>query len=276
MRLKLNEQILSTPIQNRRLHKEQITLDINGESLNNSGKGPILFPFDGLCIINMEASALSAYQFYTEPGVRINYSDQQIPFKGKKTLYFYNKRGGNINFDVFNRASVRNTIQIVREFIQQRFIEQRYSYICRDSFREWTLQILNVRGPIRLEPGREISIYPLNCTGAHFEVHCINYVFDNMPANYQVSCKIKYQYDYQTRIIEDWFPLVGEHKFKPWRFHWTHTMELFLKNESDSHLIINPDQIYFSGYKSPSDDVLKKISPGNLRSSFLIEGIKVS
>lgn len=232
-----------------------------GENLlNNGGRGPIRFHFNGCYVVSIKSSDLISYQFYSS-GIRTSYSDRPIPHRGEKTLTFCNYKGGELNFDLFNNSDTENVITMRFAFTKRPFEEKEYF------FREWTLDGLSWKTPVQLTPHKEIEISPANYLGAHFEVHSLYSAIYNS----KVSCKI----EYQNKTIADWFLLGGKYSFeKPWTCHWTYPVKLYLK--SDDALEINPDMIYLSGYNIKADDVLKKVSHGNLRSSFLIEGIRTN
>jgi hypothetical protein len=121
-----------------------------------------------------------------------------------------------------------------------------------------------MKTPIELEPDKEIGIALTNFRGGHYEIHEI------YTTHKRLSCKIKYH------SINEAFNLEKVYSFKrPWILRWPESATLYLKNEANSKLVIQPTEIYFAGYLLKPTKVLKAVAPLNARNNFLIEGIRL-
>lgn len=218
------------------------------------------FPHDGLCYITMEGSALFSYELRCIDS-DTHYSDGPILCKGKRDLlYFGSYKGRTFSFDFDNKSDEENHITLDVRFERQPVSAKNYS------FREYTLDGLYWRTPIEIEAGREVEISLTNFRGGHYEVHEIH-----SPLYKELSSKIKYH----NQTIER-FVLENAYRFKRlWIFRWPDSATLYLKNEGNSKLEIQPTEIYFAGYLLKPTDVLEKIAPINARNSFLLEGIRL-
>lgn len=228
------------------------------ETLLNRQINPL--PFDGLCFISIEGSALFSYQLYC-PDTGTHYSDKPILCKGrKKLLHFGSYKGRIFSFDLENASDMESEINIHAEFKNQPFDDKDYS------FREYTLDGLYRKTPIEIKAGEEAAVFLTNFRGGHYEIHKVYSAI-----NKRLSCKIKYH----NKIIES-FHLENDHSFKkPWIFHWPDSVMLYLKNESLSDLEIQPTDIYFAGYLIKPTEVIKKVVPIDARYSSLLEGIRL-
>ncbi|MDD5434362.1 MAG: hypothetical protein PH343_02920 [Nitrospira sp.] len=66
------------------------------------------------------------------------------------------------------------------------------------------------------------------------------------------------------------------HSFKrPWILRWTDSVTLYLKNEDNTKLELQPTDIYFAGYLVKPTEVIERIASINARDSFLIEGLRL-
>ena len=220
----------------------------------------ITFPYDALCFIVMEGSALFSYQLHSID-TDTYYSDVPILWRGKKELLPFSSHKGRIfSFDFYNNSEVESVINFDFKF------EARHLSNRNHSFREYTLHGLYRRTPIDIEAGEEVEISLTNFRGGHYEVHQIY-----SSQNRGLSCNIKYH----NQTIEG-FVLENTCRFKrPWVLRWPDSATLILKNEGNSKLEIRPTEIYFAGYLLKPTDVLKTVAPINGRDSFLIEGIRL-
>ncbi len=221
----------------------------------------ITFPHDALCFIVMEGSALFSYQLHSID-TDTYYSDKPILCGVKKELLPFSSYKGRIfSFDFENKSSEKNHINLNIRFEPRLLPTKNYS------FREYTLDGLYSRTPIYIEAGKEAEISLTNFRGGHYQIRQIY-----NPRLYRgLSCKIKYQ----DRIIER-FVLDNVYHFKkPWILRWPDSTVLYIKNEGNSKLEIQPTEIYFAGYLLKPTDVLKTVAPINGRDSFLIEGIRL-
>ncbi len=218
----------------------------------------ITFPHDGLCHASIESSAPFSYELHCND-TDAHYSDKPILCEGKKELLpFGSYKERTFSFDFDNKSNEENHITLGVRF------ERRPPSAKDYSFREYTLDGLCVRRSVEIAAGSEVEILLTNFRGGHYEVHEIH-----SPLYKGISCKVKYH----NQIIER-FDLENAHRFKrPWVFRWPDSTELCLRNEGDSKLEIQPDEIYFAGYLLKPTKVLEAVAPLNARNSFLIEGI---
>lgn len=221
----------------------------------------ITFPLDGLCKISINSSSPFLYQLYC-PGTGTYYSDKPILCKDKKELLpFGSYKDRFFSFDFENASDTENFITLHAKFVERPFNDKDYS------FREYTLDGLYRKTPIEIKAGEEAAVFLTNFRGGHYEIHKVYSAI-----NKRLSCKIKYH----NKIIES-FHLENAHSFKKprWILHWPDSAILYIKNESPSGLVIQPNEIYFAGYLIKPTDVIKKVVPIDARYSSLLEGIKL-
>lgn len=238
---------------------KKLTVEVRGKSLNNQ----IKFPFDGLCFISIKGSDQFSYHLRSID-TDTWYSDKPILCKEEKELLPFGSYKGRIfSFDFFNNSNKENTVAISIKFEPRLLIGQDYQYYY---FREYTLDCLRRKESISIKAGETNSFSILNFLSAHFEIHKIYSTVGK-----RLLCKVKYR----NNIVDN-FPLEDVFKFKkPWVLNWPDQAEIFLKNEGRSDLTIQPEEIYFAGYRIPPLDVLEKVAPINTSSTFLIEGIRL-
>jgi hypothetical protein len=234
----------------------KFTLPPKKYSLNRQ----IKFPYDALCFIGMEGSALFSYQLHSID-TDTYYSDKPILCGVRKEfLPFSSYKGRVFSFDFENKSNEENHINLHVRFEHHRPSGKNYS------FREYTLDGLYLRSPVDVEAGEEVEISLTNYRGGHYEVHQIYSTLHK-----GISCRVKYH----NQSIE-YFGLENPYRFKkPWVFKWPDSATLILKNGGNSKLEINPTEIYFAGYLLKPTRVIQAIAPINARNNFLIEGIRL-
>lgn len=220
----------------------------------------IKFPFDGLCSIRMEGVTPFLYQFHSID-TDTWYSDRPLFCKDKKELLpFGSYKGRVFSFEFKNFYPGDNTITLHAEYSDKSFNDKEYS------FREYTLDGLHRKSPVVIEAGQEAEVILTNFRGRHYEVHEVYSSLDK-----RLSCKIRNN----SKII-DRFTLENMHSFKrPWTLRWADSVILYLKNEDNTKLELQPTDIYFAGYLIKPTEVIERIAPINARDSFLIEGIRL-